>query len=67
MKQKIKIENVWLAYAGKASVDSLNQIPTEFMAKFYNGAYRFAYKNRCVYAISESEYKGEYKTTLATA
>ena len=63
MKQKIKIEGVWLAWAGKTAVNSLNEIPKEFMSEFYCGAYRFVYKNNCVYAISESE----YKTTLATA
>ena len=63
MKQKIKIENVWLAYAGKTAVNSLNEIPMDFMAKFYNGAFRLVYKNKCVYAISESE----YKNLLATA
>ena len=65
MKQKIKIgtgnNGVWLAYAGKTAVDSLNEIPSEFMAKFYNGAYRLIYKNKCVYAISESDY-----TTMGT-
>jgi hypothetical protein len=67
MKQKIKIRtgdnSVWVAWAGKTAINSLNEIPMDFMAKFYNGAYRFTYKNRYVYAISESE----YKTTLATA
>ena len=62
-KQKIKIENVWLTYVGRTETNSLNEIPTDFMAKFYNGAYRLFYKNKCVYAISEFE----YKNFLATA
>lgn len=51
MKQKIKINGAWVEYESRIAVDSLNEIPQEFMAKFYNGAYEFYYKNKYVYAI----------------
>ena len=55
MKQKIKINGVFVKYEAMAKVDNLNEIPQEFINQYLNGAWRLYEKNNTIYAISEVE------------
>lgn len=55
MKQKIKINGVFVKYEARAKVNNLNEIPQEFLNEFLNGAWRLYEKHNTIYAIAESE------------
>ena len=55
MKQKIKINGVFVKYEAKVKVNSINEIPLSFVEQYLNGAWRLYEKQNTIYAISEVE------------
>ena len=55
MKQKIKINGVFVKYEAMAKVNNLNELPQEFINQYLNGAWRLYEKHNTIYAISEVE------------
>jgi hypothetical protein len=48
MKQKIKINGVFVKYEAMAKVDNLNAIPQEFLNEYLNGAWRLYEKHNTI-------------------
>jgi hypothetical protein len=55
MKQKIKINGVFVKYEAMAKVNNFNEIPQKFINQYLNGAWRLYEKHNIIYAIAESE------------